>query len=209
MRPCPKLTDAIIATTDPEGCFDGAELGAWTQVRAAARLARLGCDAYAYAMVAAGTMDLVVEAGLKAWDIEARHPGDRRRRRPRHRLARRSRSARTAARSPSPATAPAWTRRWWRCERLGEIARPARRPVARRRRDRRGQGVELPPEHRARVVGLHQDFVEGAGDLDEAALGQVFGRRGALRGVVDQASSSAETITTGISTPLRPIGPRS
>ena len=74
VRPCPRLTDAVIATTDPEGCFDGAELGAWTQVRAAARLARLGCDAYAYAMVAAGTMDLVVEAGLKSWDIEAAIP---------------------------------------------------------------------------------------------------------------------------------------
>lgn len=74
VRPCPKLTDAVIATTDPEGCFDGPEVGAWTQVRAAARLARLGCDAYAYAMVAAGTMDLVVEAGLKCWDIEAAIP---------------------------------------------------------------------------------------------------------------------------------------
>ena len=74
VRPCPDLTQAIIATTDPEACFDGAELGAWTQVRAAARLARLGCDAYAYAMVAAGTMDLVVEAGLKAWDIDAAIP---------------------------------------------------------------------------------------------------------------------------------------
>ncbi|MCR5874579.1 histidinol-phosphatase [Phenylobacterium sp. J426] len=74
VRPCPKLTDAIIATTDPEGCFNGAELGAWTQVRAAARLARLGCDAYAYAMVAAGTMDMVIEAGLQAWDIDAAIP---------------------------------------------------------------------------------------------------------------------------------------
>ncbi|WP_374470707.1 histidinol-phosphatase [Phenylobacterium sp.] len=69
VRPCPRLTDAIISTTDPEACFDGAELGAWRQVRAAARLARLGCDAYAYAMVAAGTMDLVVEAGLAPWDV--------------------------------------------------------------------------------------------------------------------------------------------
>jgi histidinol phosphatase-like enzyme (inositol monophosphatase family) len=74
VRACPRLTGAIIATTDPEMCFTGAELGAWTQVRAAARLARLGCDAYAYAMVAAGTMDLVIEAGLKAWDIEAAIP---------------------------------------------------------------------------------------------------------------------------------------
>ena len=71
VRPCPRLTDALIATTDPEACFDGAERGAWTQVRAAARLARLGCDAYAYAMVAAGKMDMVIEAGLKSWDIEA------------------------------------------------------------------------------------------------------------------------------------------
>ena len=74
VRACPKLTDAVIATTDPEACFDGAELGAWTQVRAAARLARLGCDAYAYAMVAMGRMDMVIEAGLKSWDIESAIP---------------------------------------------------------------------------------------------------------------------------------------
>ena len=74
VRACPKLTDAIIATTDPEGCFKGAELGAWTQVRAAARLARLGCDAYAYAMVALGRLDMVIEAGLKCWDIESAIP---------------------------------------------------------------------------------------------------------------------------------------
>jgi fructose-1,6-bisphosphatase/inositol monophosphatase family enzyme len=64
----------VIATTDPEGCVTGAELGAWTQVRAAARLARLGCDAYAYAMVAAGRMDLVAETSLKPWDWSALVP---------------------------------------------------------------------------------------------------------------------------------------
>ena len=74
VRACPKLAAAIIATTDPEGCFSGPELAAWTQVRRASRLARLGCDAYAYAMVAAGTMDMVLEAGLKAWDIDAAIP---------------------------------------------------------------------------------------------------------------------------------------
>ncbi|HWF78131.1 MAG TPA: histidinol-phosphatase [Caulobacteraceae bacterium] len=68
------LNDAIIATTDAEACFNGAELGAWRMVRAAARLARMGCDAYAYAMVAAGTIDLVLEAGLKSWDVEAAIP---------------------------------------------------------------------------------------------------------------------------------------
>ncbi len=74
VRTCPKLTDAIIATTDPEGNFNGSEQGSWTQVRAAARLARTGCDAYAYAMVAMGQIDLVVEAGLKSWDVDAAVP---------------------------------------------------------------------------------------------------------------------------------------
>ena len=60
----------MIATTDP-AIFRGAEDEAWRGLRAAVRLARLGCDAYAYAMVAMGTLDLVVEAGLKSWDVEA------------------------------------------------------------------------------------------------------------------------------------------
>jgi histidinol phosphatase-like enzyme (inositol monophosphatase family) len=68
------LTSAIIATTDPHACFDRTEMAAWRSVRAASRLARLGCDAYAYAMVAAGLIDLVLEAGLKCWDIDAATP---------------------------------------------------------------------------------------------------------------------------------------
>ncbi|MBS0332884.1 MAG: histidinol-phosphatase [Proteobacteria bacterium] len=73
VRPCPALSEAIIATTDP-AIFRGEEREAWNRLRAAVRLARLGCDAYAYAMVAAGTLDLVVETGLKAWDIDAAIP---------------------------------------------------------------------------------------------------------------------------------------
>ena len=72
-RACESLNQAIIATTDPD-IFTGAELGAWTQVRAAARLARLGCDAYAYAMLAAGRIDLVAETSLKPWDWSALVP---------------------------------------------------------------------------------------------------------------------------------------
>jgi len=74
VRPCPDLAQAIIATTDADGCFTTVERAAWTNLRAASRLARFGCDAYAYAMVAQGTMDLVVEAGLKSWDVEAAVP---------------------------------------------------------------------------------------------------------------------------------------
>ena len=72
-RECPSLNDAVIATTDPD-IFNGGERGAWTQLRAASRLARFGCDAYAYAMVAAGRIDLVAETSLKAWDWTALVP---------------------------------------------------------------------------------------------------------------------------------------
>ncbi len=73
VRPCVGLDQALIATTD-HNIFKGPKLEAWNGVRQAARLARYGCDAYAYAMVALGTLDLVVETGLKAWDIEAAMP---------------------------------------------------------------------------------------------------------------------------------------
>jgi len=74
VRSCPSLSNAVLATTDADACFTDAERAAWTRLRAASRLARFGCDAYAYAMVAAGNMDLVVEAGLKCWDIDAAIP---------------------------------------------------------------------------------------------------------------------------------------
>jgi Archaeal fructose-1,6-bisphosphatase and related enzymes of inositol monophosphatase family len=72
-RSLDSLNQAIIATTSPD-IFTGAELGAWTQVRAAARLTRYGCDAYAYALLAAGQIDLVAESGLKLWDYAALIP---------------------------------------------------------------------------------------------------------------------------------------
>ena len=69
-RPRASLKEALIATTDPD-LFNGEEAAAWRALRAATRLARYGCDAYAYAMVAMGVLDVVVERGLKRWDIEA------------------------------------------------------------------------------------------------------------------------------------------
>jgi histidinol phosphatase-like enzyme (inositol monophosphatase family) len=68
------LARAIISTTDADGVFDKAEFAAWTALRRASRLARAGCDAYAYAMVASGLMDIDIETHLKCWDIEAAIP---------------------------------------------------------------------------------------------------------------------------------------
>ncbi len=70
VRPCAALGDSVIGTTDPLH-FKGTEAEAYAGLRAAVKLARYGCDAYAFAMVALGTMDIALESGLKAWDIEA------------------------------------------------------------------------------------------------------------------------------------------
>jgi myo-inositol-1(or 4)-monophosphatase len=73
VRPGATLRDAVLSTTDPTA-FTPAELGAFEQVRAAAKLTRYGCDCYAYGMLAAGGVDLVVESGLKPHDILALIP---------------------------------------------------------------------------------------------------------------------------------------
>ena len=72
-RACPKLGDAILSTTTPF-LFDDIEMPAYRRVEAAARMARYGCDCYAYAMLAAGFIDVVIEAGLKPYDIVALIP---------------------------------------------------------------------------------------------------------------------------------------
>lgn len=65
-----RLDEATISTTDP-ALFDDLHRRGWDRLKAATRLSRLGCDAYAYAMVAAGRMDIVAETGLKTWDWAA------------------------------------------------------------------------------------------------------------------------------------------
>jgi myo-inositol-1(or 4)-monophosphatase len=72
-RPCPALSDASLFTTTP-ALFKDAERAAYDRVEAAVRLARYGCDCYAYCMVAAGNADIVIEAGLHPYDIVALIP---------------------------------------------------------------------------------------------------------------------------------------
>ncbi|MFC0217400.1 histidinol-phosphatase [Pseudochelatococcus lubricantis] len=72
-RECADLSSATISTTSPR-MFTGTNLEAYNRVEGQCRLARYGYDCYAYAMVAAGHVDLVVEAGLKPCDIVALVP---------------------------------------------------------------------------------------------------------------------------------------
>ena len=72
-RDCPALTDAILSTTD-YFILSPPERGAFEHLRATAKLTRYGLDAYAYARVAAGTVDMVAETGLQPHDVAALIP---------------------------------------------------------------------------------------------------------------------------------------
>lgn len=64
------LRDAVLCTTYPE-VGTPAEAAAFRSVAGRTRLTRYGMDCYAYALLAAGHVDLVIEAGLGAYDIQA------------------------------------------------------------------------------------------------------------------------------------------
>jgi histidinol phosphatase-like enzyme (inositol monophosphatase family) len=70
---CGSLGEARLSTTDPY-LFAGAEAEGFERLRRAARLTRYGLDAYGYALVAAGTLDIVAESGLKPHDYNALVP---------------------------------------------------------------------------------------------------------------------------------------
>lgn len=69
-RPARPLAEAIIFTTFPEVGTE-AEGAAFRKVASRARLTRYGMDCYAYALIASGQIDLVIEAGLQPYDVQA------------------------------------------------------------------------------------------------------------------------------------------
>ncbi|MCJ2089955.1 histidinol-phosphatase [Methylobacterium sp. E-005] len=68
------LGQAILATTDPRLFAAGEETERFRALEGQVRMSRYGADCYAYCMLAAGQIDLVVEAGLKPYDIVALIP---------------------------------------------------------------------------------------------------------------------------------------
>lgn len=67
------LSDAILFTSFPE-IGSPTERAAFGRVQAKVRMTRYSADCYAYAMLAAGHVDLVIEAGLQPHDIHALVP---------------------------------------------------------------------------------------------------------------------------------------
>ena len=70
---CTAVASARLSTTDPY-LFEGDEAVAFLALRNAVLLTRYGLDALAYARVATGDLDLVVESGLKRHDLDALVP---------------------------------------------------------------------------------------------------------------------------------------
>jgi myo-inositol-1(or 4)-monophosphatase len=73
-RPCSRLQDAILSTTHPDLFEAGVEADAFAGVRRQVRMTRYGGDCYGYCLLAAGFVDLIVEAGLKPYDVVALIP---------------------------------------------------------------------------------------------------------------------------------------
>jgi histidinol-phosphate phosphatase HisN, inositol monophosphatase family len=73
VRPCDSLAKAYAYTTGPD-YFGADTLPAWNRIAARVRQPRYGCDCYAYALLASGFVDLVVETGLKPYDYCALAP---------------------------------------------------------------------------------------------------------------------------------------
>jgi myo-inositol-1(or 4)-monophosphatase len=67
-RSCTGLSDAILFTTSPL-LMNETDRAAFRKVEATVKLSRYGGDCYAYCMLAAGHIDLVIETELKPYDI--------------------------------------------------------------------------------------------------------------------------------------------
>jgi histidinol phosphatase-like enzyme (inositol monophosphatase family) len=66
---CETLGEATLMSTFPEVGTEAERLG-FEAVRDSAKLTRYGLDCYAYALLAMGQIDLVIEAGLNAYDVQ-------------------------------------------------------------------------------------------------------------------------------------------
>jgi myo-inositol-1(or 4)-monophosphatase len=73
VRPCSGMSDAVLVTTSPL-LMTAADREIFGRAEQSVRLSRYGGDCYAYCMLAAGHVDLVIETGLNPHDIVALIP---------------------------------------------------------------------------------------------------------------------------------------
>jgi myo-inositol-1(or 4)-monophosphatase len=68
------VADAVMGSTGPQFFATADEQAAFNALREEVRFTRFGGDCYLYAGLCMGQLDLVVEAGLHAYDIQALMP---------------------------------------------------------------------------------------------------------------------------------------
>jgi histidinol phosphatase-like enzyme (inositol monophosphatase family) len=73
-RASSRLAEVSVCATDPTMFAGTAHQQAFARLAPRARAVRFGGDCYTPCLVAAGCADLVVEAGLKPWDVQALIP---------------------------------------------------------------------------------------------------------------------------------------
>ena len=73
-RACQDLGQAMMTTTHPDLFAAGAESRGFLRVKSLVRACRYGGDCYSYCLLAAGHIDVIVEAGLKPYDVAALIP---------------------------------------------------------------------------------------------------------------------------------------
>lgn len=73
-RACGDLAAATLMCTTPDMFDTPARKAAFEQVASQARLMRYGGDCYAYCMLASGFVDVIVEASLQPYDVQALMP---------------------------------------------------------------------------------------------------------------------------------------
>ena len=116
----------------------------------------IGGDCYAYCMLAAGLIDLVIEADLQPYDIVALVPI----------IEGAGGSSPHGPANPQRRAAPSWhpatgacTARCWSCSTADLFAGQLGRLIARVIRRAGDERVERGPDQRTDVVALHQEFV--------------------------------------------------
>ncbi|HEY7977933.1 MAG TPA: histidinol-phosphatase [Rhizomicrobium sp.] len=74
VRACSSLSQAVVSTTHPWSYFDRKQRGIFENVCEAARMSYFGGDCYAYALLAMGFIDVIIEGRLAPWDVAALIP---------------------------------------------------------------------------------------------------------------------------------------
>lgn len=73
-RACVGLAEAVLTSTHPDLFAAREEAARFDALKSRVRMTRYGGDCYGYCLLAAGCVDLIVEAGLKPYDVVALIP---------------------------------------------------------------------------------------------------------------------------------------